>query len=81
MKWSGTANPDYHSHIQSTWEKLLFPSELSFTAHWNESLHNGVAEIIFELDKYPENDVFVAAKRMFKAAGVTCREYKSSLAE
>jgi len=45
MKWSGN-NSDYHSFIQSTWEKLLFPASLGFTEHWNESLHNGVAEII-----------------------------------
>lgn len=46
MVWSGVSNPDYHSFIQSTWEKLLFPASLGFTEHWNESLHNGVAEII-----------------------------------
>lgn len=44
MKWSGN-NSDYHSFIQATWEKLLFPAALGFTGHWNESLHNGVAEI------------------------------------
>ena len=44
MKWSGN-NSDYHSFIQATWEKLLFPAALGFTQHWNESLHNGVAEI------------------------------------
>ena len=46
MAWSGTSNPDYHGFIQATWEKLLFPAALGFTEHWNESLHNGVAEII-----------------------------------
>ncbi|TAL60174.1 MAG: hypothetical protein EPN85_07840 [Bacteroidetes bacterium] len=46
MKWSGLSKPDYHAFIQSTWEKLLFPADLGFTDHWNESLHNGVAEII-----------------------------------
>lgn len=46
MKWSGVANPNYHEYIQSTWERLLFPADLGFTEHWNESLHNGVAEII-----------------------------------
>ncbi|MBI4929838.1 MAG: TAT-variant-translocated molybdopterin oxidoreductase [Bacteroidetes bacterium] len=45
MMWSGN-NSDYHSFIQATWEKLLFPAALGFTEHWNESLHNGVAEII-----------------------------------
>ena len=45
MKWSGN-NSDYHSFIQATWERLLFPAALGFTQHWNESLHNGVAEII-----------------------------------
>lgn len=45
MKWSGNSS-DYHAFIQATWEKLLFPAALGFTDHWNESLHNGVAEII-----------------------------------
>ena len=45
MKWSGN-NSDYHSYIQTTWEKLLFPTATGFVQHWNESLHNGVAEII-----------------------------------
>ena len=48
MKWSGNSS-DYHSFIQATWEKLLFPAALGFTDHWNESLHNGVAEIAHEL--------------------------------
>jgi MoCo/4Fe-4S cofactor protein with predicted Tat translocation signal len=46
MVWSGTSNPEYHAFIQATWERLLFPAALGFTEHWNESLHNGVAEII-----------------------------------
>jgi len=45
LKWSGN-NSDYHSFIQATWEKLLFPAALGFTDHWNKSLHNGVAEIV-----------------------------------
>ncbi|HEY4800026.1 MAG TPA: 4Fe-4S dicluster domain-containing protein, partial [Bacteroidia bacterium] len=46
MKWSGSANTDFHACIQNTWERLLFPANLGFTEHWNESLHDGVAEII-----------------------------------
>lgn len=42
-------------------------------------IQNGIAEIIYELDKYPEQDIFVAARRLFDAAGVKCREYKSAL--
>jgi MoCo/4Fe-4S cofactor protein with predicted Tat translocation signal len=45
MKWSGN-NSDYHSYIQATWEKLLFPTAIGFVQHWNQSLHNGVAEIL-----------------------------------
>ncbi|MEW6470617.1 MAG: molybdopterin oxidoreductase, partial [Bacteroidota bacterium] len=45
MKWCGMPG-DYYSHIQSTWEKLLFPASLGFTEHWNRSLHDGVSEII-----------------------------------
>lgn len=43
-------------------------------------VQNGVAEIIYELNKYPDNDIFIAAQRLFDAAGIKCREYKSALA-
>ena len=46
LKWSGVVSPNYYSYIQSMWEKLLFPSSLGFTEHWNKSLHDGNAEII-----------------------------------
>lgn len=46
MTWSGNSSTDFHARIQATWEKLLFPASLGFISHWNESLHNGVAEIV-----------------------------------
>lgn len=38
-------------------------------------VQNGIAEIIYEQDKYPDQDIFIAAKRMFDAAGISYRQY------
>jgi dCMP deaminase len=39
-------------------------------------IQNGVTEVIFESDKYHDVPPFVAARRMFDAAGVSYRQYK-----
>lgn len=38
-------------------------------------VQNGIVEIIYEEDKYPDQEIFIAAKRMFDAAGVQYRQY------
>lgn len=38
----------------------------------------GIKEVIYEEDKYPEVDIFVAAKRLFEAANVKYTHYKST---
>lgn len=42
-------------------------------------IQKGIKEVIYESDKYKDTDMVIASKRMFDAAGVTCRQYKSSL--
>jgi len=52
---------------------LLFPcNECAKTI-----IQNGIAEVIYESDKYKDVDAFVAARKMFDAAGIKCREYIS----
>ena len=41
-------------------------------------IQNGITEVIFESDKYHNVDAFVAARRMFDAAGVQCTQYVSA---
>lgn len=43
-------------------------------------IQNGLVEIVYESDKYHEVDAFVAARRMFESAGVTCTQYVSAWA-
>ncbi len=38
-------------------------------------IQKGVREIIYENDKYRDMDACVAARRLFDAAGVKCRQY------
>lgn len=40
-------------------------------------IQNGIVEVIFESDKYSDVPAFIAARRMFDAAGVKCRQYLS----
>lgn len=40
-------------------------------------IQNGIIEVIFESDKYSDKPTFIAAKRMFNAAGVKYRQYLS----
>jgi dCMP deaminase len=36
----------------------------------------GIKEVVYLADKYHDDDIFVAARRIFDMAGVTCRELK-----
>lgn len=38
-------------------------------------IQTGVTEIVYELDKYPDQPAFIAARRMLEAAGIECRQY------
>ena len=40
-------------------------------------IQNGIVEVIYESDQYADKPEFIAAKRMFDAAGVTYRQYTS----
>lgn len=40
-------------------------------------IQNGISEIIYEWDKYPNLPEYVAAKRMLHAAGIKYRQYNS----
>lgn len=44
-------------------------------------IQNGITEVVFESDKYHEVPAFVAARRMFDAAGVQCRQFTSAWAD
>lgn len=39
-------------------------------------IQNGIKEIIFEDDKYHDDDVWVASRKMLDLAGVKCRKYE-----
>ncbi len=43
-------------------------------------IQNGITEVVFESDKYNTVPAFVAARRMFDAAGVKCRQFTSAWA-
>ena len=40
-------------------------------------IQTGIKEVIYESDKYHDTPICEAARRMFKAAGVTCRQYST----
>lgn len=40
-------------------------------------IQNGIKEVIYESDKYHDDGAFIAARRMFDAAGVSYRQYTS----
>ena len=44
-------------------------------------IQNGINEIIFESDKYHDQPVWVASRRMLDAAGITCHQYISDFAK
>lgn len=43
-------------------------------------VQNGIKEVIYESDKYHDDDMFVASRRILDAAGVVCRQYISKYA-
>lgn len=69
-------NAIYNSNIQPKNCKLystLFPCNECAKA----AIQNGITEVVYEGDKYHDEPPFVAARRMFDAAGVTYRQYLS----
>lgn len=44
-------------------------------------IQNGIGEVIYESDKYHDDDVWKAARKLFDLAGVKCRQYKSEWAK
>jgi len=43
-------------------------------------IQNGIAEVIYESDKYKDVDAFIVSRKLLEAAGVKCREYVSQWA-
>ena len=41
-------------------------------------IQSGIKEIVYDSDKYGTTPGTVASKRMFKAAGITCRQYNKT---
>jgi len=41
-------------------------------------IQNGITEIIYEWDKYPNHPEYIAAKRMLHATGIAYRQYSST---
>ena len=73
-------NAVYNSNAQTEGCKLyctLFPcNECAKTI-----IQNGVTEIVFENDKYHEEEVWKASRRLFDLAGVSYRQYKCEIAK
>ena len=40
-------------------------------------IQKGIKEVVYEDDKYHDQDAWIASRRLFDEAGVKCREYKS----
>jgi len=38
-------------------------------------IQNGIKEVIYESDKYHDDEIWVASRRLLEAAGVKCRQY------
>ena len=72
-------NAVYNSNVQPKGCKLyctLFPcNECAKTI-----IQNGITEVIYESDKYHDDDPWVASRKMLELAGVKCRQYKSAWA-
>ncbi len=73
-------NAVYNSNVQPKGCKLyctLFPcNECAKTI-----IQNGITEVIFESDKYHNDDPWITSRKMLELAGVTCRQYQSAWAD
>ncbi len=73
-------NAVYNSHAQTEGCKLyctLFPcNECVKTI-----IQNGITEIIFESDKYHDEEIWKVSRRLLDLAGVSYRQYKSEMAK
>ncbi len=68
-------NAIYNANVQPKGCKLystLFPCNECAKA----IIQNGIVEVIYESDKYHDEDIFVASRRMLDAAGIVCRSYQ-----
>ncbi len=64
-----------HSDLRgSTVYTTLFPCAECTKA----MVQKGIKEIVYLSDKYAGDDLFVAARRMLEAAGITCRQYTAT---
>ena len=69
-------NAIYNSNTKTAGGKIyatLFPCNECAKA----IIQNGIKEIIFESDKYHDDKIWVASRRMLDAAGITYRQYIS----
>jgi len=41
-------------------------------------IQNGIKEVVYESDKYKDVDIFIASRKMLKAAGVKIRKYTTN---
>lgn len=44
-------------------------------------IQNGITEVVYESDKYHDEDIWKASRHLFDLAGVTYRQYKSEWAK
>ncbi len=44
-------------------------------------IQNGITELIYESDKYHDDAIYIASRRMFDAAHIIYREYKSEFSK
>ena len=50
LKWSGSAQPDYYSHVREYWQTAIYPMQSgisSFEAFWTQSLRDGIFDASF----------------------------------
>lgn len=69
-------NAIYNSNAKTAGGKIyatLFPCNECTKA----IIQNGIKEVVFESDKYHDDKVWVASRRMLDAAGITYRQYIS----
>lgn len=73
----GEANAIYNANESCEGAKIycgLFPcNECAKTL-----IQNGIKEVIYQSDKYHDEDIFIAARKLFDLAGVKYRQYTPS---